>query len=131
MGGESIWQSSWQGLVVDTFTCESACQGLTTAFGPLINRNFRGIIGGSLSRECNGRGVKKLEASALNPRLLKEFVMATEMKNARDMLYGATGLSASNFKLFPGTSREVTAEQIAAEITRSITEIGATPLTAE
>ncbi|WP_422504980.1 hypothetical protein [Stenotrophomonas sp. GZD-301] len=57
--------------------------------------------------------------------------MATEMKNARDMLYGATGLSASNFKLFPGTSREVTAEQIAAEITRSITEIGAAPLTAE
>jgi len=49
--------------------------------------------------------------------------MATEMKNAREMLYGATGLSVSNFKLFPGSSREVTAEQIAAEIVRSINEI--------
>ncbi|MDR0256646.1 MAG: hypothetical protein LBI83_13005 [Stenotrophomonas maltophilia] len=57
--------------------------------------------------------------------------MATEMKNAQEMLYGATGLSVSNFKLFPGSSREVTAEQIAAEITRAISEIAQMPVTAD
>ncbi len=57
--------------------------------------------------------------------------MATEMNSARDMLFGATGLSVSNFKLFPGSNREVTTEQIAAEITRSIAEIGAMPVAAE
>lgn len=57
--------------------------------------------------------------------------MATEMKKAQEMLYGATGLSVSNFKLFPGSSREVTSEQIAAEITRAITEISQLPVTAE
>lgn len=54
--------------------------------------------------------------------------MATEMKKAQELLYGATGLSVSNFKLFPGANREVTAEQIAAEITRSITEISGQPI---
>lgn len=57
--------------------------------------------------------------------------MATEMNTAREMLYGATGLSVSNFKLFPGSNREVTTEQIAAEIIRSINEISQTPVAAE
>lgn len=57
--------------------------------------------------------------------------MATEMNTAREMLYGATGLSVSNFKLFPGSNREVTTEQIAAEIIRSINEISQMPVAAE
>ncbi|MCI2243228.1 hypothetical protein L3067_01215 [Xanthomonas sp. PPL568] len=52
--------------------------------------------------------------------------MATEMKNAQDLLFGASGLRVSNFKLFPGSDREVTSEQIAAEITRVFGEILAT-----
>jgi hypothetical protein len=46
--------------------------------------------------------------------------MATEMKTAQELLFSATGLNVSNFKLFPGSNREVTAEQIAAEINRGL-----------
>ena len=54
--------------------------------------------------------------------------MATEMKNAQELLYGASGLRVSNFKMFPGSSREVTVDQIAAEIYRSVNRIvGANP----
>ncbi|MEA9886510.1 hypothetical protein VDG05_19645 [Xanthomonas campestris pv. raphani] len=49
--------------------------------------------------------------------------MATEMNKMQDLLFGADGLSASNFKLFPGSDREVTAEQIAGEINRVFGEI--------
>lgn len=46
--------------------------------------------------------------------------MATNLKQAQELLFGKDGLRASNFKMFPGYSRDVTAEQIAAEITRVI-----------
>lgn len=49
--------------------------------------------------------------------------MATNMKQAQELLFGKDGLRASNFKMFPGFSRDVTAEQIAAEIVRVIGKI--------
>ena len=48
--------------------------------------------------------------------------MATEMKNAQELLFGATGLRVSNFKMFPGHNREATAEQVAGEIVKAIQE---------
>ncbi|GEM_PF-3328338 len=49
--------------------------------------------------------------------------MSVEMSNLQNLLFGADGVNVSNFKLFPGSNREVTAEQIAAEIYRSINEL--------
>lgn len=49
--------------------------------------------------------------------------MATHMKNAQELLFGTDGLGISNFKMFPGTSRDVTPEMIAAEIAKAITEV--------
>lgn len=51
--------------------------------------------------------------------------MATNMKAAQELLFGTEGLGASNFKMFPGHSREVTPEMIAGEITRAIQDISA------
>jgi hypothetical protein len=51
--------------------------------------------------------------------------MATiNMKQAQALLFGEDGLRASNFKIFPGHSRDVTSDQIAAEIARVIVEVG-------
>ena len=36
----------------------------------------------------------------------------------REHLYGASGLGATNFKLYPGTDRNASAEQVAGEILR-------------
>ncbi|MNB71530.1 hypothetical protein D3C81_272990 [compost metagenome] len=44
---------------------------------------------------------------------------------AKEKLFGANGLRASNFKMFPGTSRETTAEQIATQLLGSIERIEA------
>jgi hypothetical protein len=44
---------------------------------------------------------------------------------AKEKLFGANGLRASNFKMFPGTSRETTAEQIASQLLASIERIEA------
>lgn len=48
--------------------------------------------------------------------------MASNMQLAQELLFGAQGLGASNFKMFPGHSRETTAEEIAAEIVRALQE---------
>jgi hypothetical protein len=44
---------------------------------------------------------------------------------AKEKLFGADGLRASNFKMFPGTSRETSAEQIATQLLASIERIEA------
>lgn len=44
---------------------------------------------------------------------------------AKEKLFGADGLRASNFKMFPGTSRETTAEQVANQLLSSINRIEA------
>ena len=48
--------------------------------------------------------------------------MATNLKIAQELLFGAQGLGASNFKMFPGHNREATAEQVAGEIVKAIQE---------
>jgi hypothetical protein len=42
--------------------------------------------------------------------------MNTKLEQAKTALYGSDGLRATNFKLFPGSNRDVTAEQIAKQI---------------
>jgi len=49
--------------------------------------------------------------------------MNTQMEQAKQLLYGKDGLNVSNFSLFPGSNREVTAEQIAEQIVLAITQI--------
>lgn len=49
--------------------------------------------------------------------------MATQMKAVRELLFGAQGLGASNFKMFPGFSREATPEMIANDITNALNEV--------
>lgn len=46
--------------------------------------------------------------------------MATNMQKAKDLLFGKDGLGVSNFRMFPGSNREATAEDIAGEIVRSL-----------
>jgi hypothetical protein len=48
--------------------------------------------------------------------------MANNLKIAQELLFGAQGLGASNFKMFPGHSRDATADQVAAEIAAAIQE---------
>lgn len=49
--------------------------------------------------------------------------MSTHMKEANELLFGSTGLGATNVKLFPGNNRFVTAEQIAAEFAKGLKEV--------
>ena len=49
--------------------------------------------------------------------------MTTNMKNAQELLFGAHGLGASNFKMFPGFSREATPEMIAADVLAALEEV--------
>ena len=59
--------------------------------------------------------------------------MTTHMKEVQELLFGAGGLGVTNIKLFPGSNRFATPEQIAAEIKKGFDEIRngqATELTA-
>ena len=40
----------------------------------------------------------------------------TNLERAQDTLFGSDGLRLKNFKMFPGESRNATAEQVAGEI---------------
>ena len=42
--------------------------------------------------------------------------MSTNIEQAKAALYGSDSLRVTNLKLFPGTNRDVTAEQIAEQI---------------
>lgn len=42
--------------------------------------------------------------------------MSTKLEQAKLALYGSDGLRVTNLKLFPGSNRDVTAEQIAEQI---------------
>lgn len=52
-----------------------------------------------------------------------EQIMNTELTKAKETLFGPAGLGVSNFKLYPGTSRETTAEDIAKEINQAVAQI--------
>lgn len=49
--------------------------------------------------------------------------MATNMKKAQELLFDSLG--ATNFKMFPGLSRDSNPEAIAGEISRAIEQIAA------
>lgn len=51
--------------------------------------------------------------------------MATQIELAAARLFDRDALNATNFKMFPGTSRDVTAEQIAHEINKAISSVEA------
>jgi len=50
--------------------------------------------------------------------------MATQMNRAQEMLFGSEGLRVSNFKMFPGHSREASAEVVAAEVVKMLEQLG-------
>jgi len=50
---------------------------------------------------------------------------ATNMKQAQELFFGKDGLAVNNFKLFPGSERDITPEEIAEEINASIRRIEA------
>jgi len=49
--------------------------------------------------------------------------MATQMNRAQEMLFGSEGLRVSNFKMFPGFSREPSAEQVAGEFVKMLQQL--------
>jgi len=49
--------------------------------------------------------------------------MSTQAEQARRRLFGDDGLRVSNFKIFPGTSREITAEQISKQVNQVVTQL--------
>lgn len=44
----------------------------------------------------------------------------TKVEEAQALLYGRDGLGVTNLKIFPGTNRDVTAEQIAEQIIKVV-----------
>lgn len=51
--------------------------------------------------------------------------MNSQVKLAQNRLFDADALAASNFKLFPGSSRETSAEQFAEQVNKAISQIEA------
>lgn len=64
---------------------------------------------------------KDREIQAADKR--REEPMATQLEIVKNRLFQNEGLKASNIKMFPGSSREVSPEQIAEQINRALTEI--------
>jgi hypothetical protein len=51
--------------------------------------------------------------------------MGTQLDLAKHILFDKDGLDAANLKLFPGTSRDATPEQMAEQINKAIAQIEA------
>ena len=51
--------------------------------------------------------------------------MANQLTLAQNRLYGADGLAVSDFKMYPGTSRDVSKEQFAEQINKVLAQIEA------
>lgn len=51
--------------------------------------------------------------------------MSQHLELAKGRLYGADALGAKNLKLFPGSSRDVTSEQVAEQINKALSQIEA------
>lgn len=49
--------------------------------------------------------------------------MANQLTLAQNRLYGADGLAVSDFKMYPGTSRDVPKEQFAEQINKVLAQI--------
>ena len=52
-------------------------------------------------------------------------MMQTQTERAKQKLYSAGTLEVDNIKLFPGSSRDVTAEQMAEQINKALAQIEA------
>jgi hypothetical protein len=51
--------------------------------------------------------------------------MSQQLELAKGRLYGPDGLGVTNLKLFPGTRRDVTSDQVAEQINKSMSQISA------
>lgn len=51
--------------------------------------------------------------------------MAIQLELAQNRLYGADGLDVSDFKMYPGTDRDVTKEQFAEQINKVLAQLEA------
>jgi hypothetical protein len=51
--------------------------------------------------------------------------MSTEVQRAAERLFGPGGLGVKHIALFPGSSPNVSAEQVAAEINRALDQVEA------
>lgn len=51
--------------------------------------------------------------------------MATQMEMAKNRLFSDKGIAAKNVKLFPGSLRDVTAEQVAEQVNSALSQIEA------
>lgn len=49
--------------------------------------------------------------------------MMTELEKLKERLYGEGGLGVTNFHIFPGTNPNVTAEEVAREVNRSLDNV--------
>lgn len=49
--------------------------------------------------------------------------MNTQLQLAKSALFGESGLGVSNIKMFPGSNREVTAEELAQQVAAVVGEI--------
>lgn len=48
---------------------------------------------------------------------------AGQLEVARNRLFGEGGMDVSNFKMFPGASRDISADQIAEQLNKAIGQI--------
>lgn len=46
--------------------------------------------------------------------------MNTNLQKAKELLFGEQGMKVANFKMFPGFSREASAEKVASELVASL-----------
>ncbi|WP_412562230.1 hypothetical protein [Thalassobius sp. MITS945101] len=51
--------------------------------------------------------------------------MANQLELAQNRLFGADGLGVSDFKMYPGTSREVSKAQFAEQINKVLAQVEA------
>ncbi len=49
--------------------------------------------------------------------------MQTQLEAAKQMLFGEGGLDVDNVKLYPGTERDVTPEQVAGQVNQALSQI--------
>lgn len=49
--------------------------------------------------------------------------MNTELEKAKELLYGKDGLGVTNFKLFWGSNRDTTVEQMASQINAAVEDL--------
>lgn len=49
--------------------------------------------------------------------------MSANLSKAQELLFGKEGLGATNFKLFPGSQRELSPDEVSAQIVKSIGDV--------